>query len=211
VDRIGLLPIERVVLASSMLGVTNRRDLIPQATSLIRMNFDQARLALMAHPTFDSGNLSQVQAAKLLSNLLCDNPAETPILDPNQRQALFAALSTKYGLDFVASALKQALPRISLPPGTAVAQMLVQLGPDLTSDPELVRILLARFNISESSPPTDLQVLEVINRLARYAIEGSAMPDIRTLVKTFNGFVSVPYKPSHHSLIPSVECPDSVG
>lgn len=188
VDRIGLSPIERVVLASSMLGATNRRDLIPQATSLIRVNFDQARLALMAHSTFDSGNLNQVQAAKLLSNLLCDNPAETPVLDPNQRQALFTALSAKYGLEFVASALRQALPRISLPPGTTVAQMLVQLGPDLTSDPELVRTLLARFNISESSPPTDLQVLEVINRLARYAIEGSAMPDIRVLVRTFNSF-----------------------
>lgn len=188
VDRVGLAPLEKLILGSAMINATNRRDLVQQAISLIRANFDQARLALAAHPTWENGNLSQAQINKLLSNLLCDPPLETPVLDPTYRQSLLSAIASKYGADFVSSILKQLLSRLSLAQGTSFAQALIQLGPEWTGDVEVVRALMARFGITENNPPADLQVLEAVNRLARYAIEGSAMPDVRVLVKAFNSF-----------------------
>jgi CCR4-NOT transcription complex subunit 1 len=188
VDRVGLSPIERLVLGSAMLIATNRRDLVQQANSLIRVNFDQARLAIMAHSTFENGNLSQSQVTKLLSNLLCESSLESPVLDPTYRQSLLTAIAAKYGSDCVVAILQQLLPHISLAHGTSFAQALIQFGPEWTGDLEVVRALMARFGITENAPPTDMQVLEAVSRLARYAIEGSAMPDVRVLVKAFNSF-----------------------
>jgi len=190
VDRVGLSALERLIIASSMLSATNRRDLVQQAVVLIRQNIDQARQTLMAHPTFESGNINQSQAAKLLSNILCESSSETPVLDPTQRQNLLSTMSSKYGPDFVASAMKQIIPRLNMQPGPSLAQTLVQFGPEVTSDVELVRALMTRIGITDADPPTDLQVLETINRLARYAFDGSPMPDIRVLVRAFNSFVS---------------------
>lgn len=188
VDRIGLQPAERFVLASSLLSATTRRDLVQQANSLIRMNFEQARLALLTHPTFESGNLSPPQVSKLLSNLLCDPPQDAPVLDAAQRQGLLAAVTQKYGAEFLIPVLKQLLPRLSLPPNARMDEVLTQLGPELTADTEVVRALFLRFNISDSNPPTDMQVLEVMNRLARNAVDGSPMPDIRAIVRAFKTF-----------------------
>lgn len=190
VDRIGLNPLERVILTSSILSATTRRDLAQQAASIIRPNFDSARLALMAHPTFESGDLSPNQTAKLTSNLLCDPPPDAPILDPTQRQSLLSSISAKYGAEFTISVLKQVLPRISLLTGTKLTQALIQLGPELTADRDVIRALLARFGITEARPPTDMQVLEIINRLARYAIEGTTLCDVRALVQALSSFVS---------------------
>lgn len=190
VERVGLMPLERLIIASSMLGATNRRDLVRDANLLIRNHFDQARMAIMSHAMFETGNLLPNQMTKLLSNLLCDPPSETPALDPTYRQSLLTAVATKYGAEFVLVTLKQILPRISMQPNTTLAQALTQFGPEWTSDIEVVRALMARFGITDANPPTDLQVLEAINRLARFAIEGSAMPDVRVLVRAFNTYVS---------------------
>lgn len=192
-DRLQLSPLERVSLASAMLSATNRRDLVQQASSVIRVHFDQARANFMNIPMFESGDLNPQQAAKLLSNLLCETPSEQPVLDPTQRQHLITSMQAKYGQEFIVPVLKQVLPRISLPQGTTLAQALTQLGPELTTDKEIVRAMFARFGITDSNPPTDLQVLEVINRLAKYAIEGNAMPDIRGAVKAFNSYVCSQY------------------
>ncbi|KAG8817898.1 hypothetical protein FRC17_011048 [Serendipita sp. 399] len=181
IERVALSPLERVILASAVLSAPNRRDLVQQANTIIRMNFDQARPVLMGHPTFESGNLSQAQISKLLSNLLCDSPPDAPVLDVAQRQSLLSGLLTKYGFDFMMPILKQVLPRISLQQGTTLAQALIQLGPELTTDVDVVRALFLRYDISESSPPTDLQLLEVVNRLARSASEGSVLPDVKAL------------------------------
>ncbi|KIM32540.1 hypothetical protein M408DRAFT_316396, partial [Serendipita vermifera MAFF 305830] len=187
-ERVGISALERVILASAMLTATNRRDLMQQAVVIIRMSFDQARPALLAHPTFETGNLNQAQAAKLLTNLLCESPSETPVLDPSQRQSLISAMSSKYGPDFISPTLKQIIPRLYIQQGLPLAQVLVQFGPEVTSDVDLVRALMARVGITEADPPSDLQVLETINRLARYAFDGSPVPDIRVLVRAFNSF-----------------------
>lgn len=188
-DRVGISPLERVILASAMLSATTRRDLVQQAAVVIRMNFEQARPSLLAHPTFETGNLNQGQAAKLLTNILCESSLETPVLDPSQRQSLLSTMSSKYGPDFMTPTLKQIIPRLYIQPGSSLAQVLVQFGPEVTSDVELVRALMARVGITDADPPSDLQVLETINRLARYAFDGSSVPDIRILVRAFNSFV----------------------
>lgn len=196
VERVGLSPLERFIIASAMLSATSRRDLVQQAVLIVRQNVDQARQGILVNPTFETGNLNQPQTAKLLSNLLCESSSETPVLDPSQRQNLLSSIASKYGPDFMTTTLKQIIPRLSIQPGTSLAQALVQFGPEVTSDADLVRALMARVGITDADPPTDLQVLETINRLARYAFDGSSVPDIRALVRAFNSFVGLlaPFK-----------------
>jgi CCR4-NOT transcription complex subunit 1 len=68
-------------------------------------------------------------------------------------------------------------------------QLLIQLGPDITSDPDTVRSLLARFGISDTNPPRDRQVIEMISALARLAAEGNVVCDIPALIKALCSFV----------------------
>lgn len=197
VDRIGLRPLERVVLTSSILSAANRRDLVQQATSIIRLDFETARAALMNHPAFDSGDLTPAQVAKFVSNLLCDPPPDAPILDPTQRANLLNTISAKYGNEVVTSILKQVLPRIGLLPNTTLPQVLVQLGHELTTDPEVILALLQRFGLTDTNPPKDMQVLEVISRMARYAVEGHQLCDIGALVRALASYVRESFAESH--------------
>lgn len=71
-------------------------------------------------------------------------------------------------------------------------QTLIQLGPDITSDPDTVRALLLRFGISEVNPPRDVQVVEIISALARLAADGTAMCDVGALVRALSSFVRNP-------------------
>lgn len=80
---------------------------------------------------------------------------------------------------------------LSLPPGTSLVQVLIQLGPDITSDPELVRALLERFGITEQNPPREAQVIEIISTLGRLAVEGTPLCDVGALIRTLASFVSV--------------------
>lgn len=78
----------------------------------------------------------------------------------------------------------------SLQPGTTFVQALVQLGPEITADPAVVRALLVRFNVTSSNPPQNSQVVEWIQSLARLASEGTVLPDVGALVKALDSFVS---------------------
>jgi CCR4-NOT transcription complex subunit 1 len=91
VDQIGLKPLERLVLASSFVATSTRKELANQAASIIRSEFDDAILALCQHPSFDHVDLSPRQVEKLLTILLSDTPSDNPILDASQRQALITA------------------------------------------------------------------------------------------------------------------------
>jgi CCR4-NOT transcription complex subunit 1 len=111
-DRVGLRPLERLVLASSIVTAPTRKELSLQATSMIRVEFENGVLALCQHPSFDHADLSPSQVAKLLSNLLELSTHDTPILDGPQRQALVAAAQAKYGTEVVAPILQQIIPRL---------------------------------------------------------------------------------------------------
>jgi CCR4-NOT transcription complex subunit 1 len=212
-DRVGLRPLERLILASSIISTsTIRRELAAQASSIIRVNFDEAVLAICKHPSFDHDDISPSQLAKLLSHLLSDPPPDSPVLDPSQRVALIVAAQAKYGLDIMAPILQKIFPTlrfviilcsccfvtahtfkcISLAPGTSLVQTLCQLGPDLTSDPDTVLALLRRFGVSENIPPRETQVVEILSTLARYASEGTALCDVGSLVKAISSLVRSP-------------------
>ncbi|KAH9951492.1 Not1-domain-containing protein [Amylocystis lapponica] len=186
-DRVGLRPLERLVLASSIAAAPTREGFAAQAANIIRMDFENAVLALCQHPSFDHADLSPNQVAKLLSNLLSEPPLDAPILDATQRQALIAAAQAKYGSEMVAPVLQRIFPTLSLPPGTSLVQALVQLGTDITNDSDVVRALLARFGISEANPPVDVQVIEIVSNLARLASEGTALCDVGSLVRALSG------------------------
>ena len=71
-----------------------------------------------------------------------------------------------------------------------LVQALVQLGPEITAEPEVTRGILGRFDISEVKPPTDEQVVDIITQLARLAAEGPVSCDVGTLVHTLSTLVS---------------------
>lgn len=211
VDRVSLRPLERLVLASSIVAGSTRKEMATQAAALIRVDFENAVLSLCQHPSFDHADLSPQQIAKLMSNLLSDSNSETPVLDATQRQALIAAVQAKYGPEIVAPILQRIFPTLryaaqcmlfislhvtnlahlrSLPPGASLVQTLIQLGPEITSDADTVRALLLRFGISDANPPRDAQVVEIISSLARLAAEGTTLCDVGALVRALGSFVS---------------------
>ena len=67
----------------------------------------------------------------------------------------------------------------------------MQLGPEITSDADVVRALMTRFGISETSPPSDAQVVELVTSLARLASEGTMLPDVGAVVRALSSFVSI--------------------
>ncbi|KAI5983751.1 Not1-domain-containing protein [Pisolithus albus] len=188
VDRVSLRPLERLVLASSIASTSTKKDLASQAATLIRHDFENAILSLCQHPSFDHADLSPQQVAKLMSNLLTDPTSEIPVLDANQRQALIVAAQAKYGPEIVAPILQRLFPNLSLPPGTSLVQTLIQLGPEISSDADTVRALLVRFGISDTNPPRDNQVVEIISSLARLAAEGTTLCDVGALVRALSSF-----------------------
>ncbi|KAF8431772.1 Not1-domain-containing protein [Boletus edulis BED1] len=188
VDRVSLRPLERLVLASSIVAGSTRKELATQAAALIRVDFENAVLSLCQHPSFDHADLSPQQVAKLMSNLLSDSNSETPILDATQRQAVIAAAQAKYGPEIVAPILQRIFPTLSLPSGASLVQTLIQLGPEITSDADTVRALLLRFGISDANPPRDAQVVEIISSLARLAAEGTTLCDVGALVRALGSF-----------------------
>nr|GAT52123.1 Not1-domain-containing protein [Mycena chlorophos] len=207
-DRVGLRPLEKLVLCASIVASPTRKDLATQAANLIRVEFDNAILALCHNPCFDNSDLSSTQLAKFMANLLSDPPIDAPALDPAQRQALIAAAQSKYGKDAVQPILQRVLPSLSLAPGTSFVQALVQLGPEITSETELVRALLMRFNFSESNPPKDAFVVEIIQTLSRLASEGSTLCDVGALVRALSSFSA---SLNWASVIKSFDWPDRHG
>lgn len=111
-DRVGLRPLERLVLASSIAAAPTRRELSGMSVNIIRMEFENAVLSLCQHPSFDQADLSPNQVAKLMSNLLSEAPTDGPILDATQRQALIMAAQTKYGPEIIMPILQRILPTI---------------------------------------------------------------------------------------------------
>ncbi|KAJ6618288.1 Not1-domain-containing protein [Mycena sp. CBHHK59/15] len=187
-DRIGLRPLERFILAASIVSAPTRKELANQASTIIRAEFDNAVLALCHNPSFEHADLSPNQVAKLMSNLLSDPPSDSPVLDATQRQALIAAAQAKYGKDTIGPILHRIFSGLSLPPGTSFVQVLIQLGPDITSDPDAIRALLMRFNISDANPPRDSLVVDIISTLGRLAAEGTTMCDVGALVRALSSF-----------------------
>ncbi|KAI0273855.1 Not1-domain-containing protein [Gloeopeniophorella convolvens] len=207
-DRIGLRPLERLVLASSIVSAPTRKELALQAATVIRVEFENAVLSLCQHPSFDHADLSPAQVAKLLSNLLEPSSLEIPILDGPQRQALVAAAQAKYGTDVVSPMLQQIIPRLSLPTGTTLIQAFNQFGPEITSDTDTVRALMLRFGVSESNPPRDATVVEYMIVLARLAADGSVLGDVGSFVRALSSFSNIINWPE---VIQAFDIPDRSG
>ncbi|KAF8078158.1 Not1-domain-containing protein [Lyophyllum atratum] len=188
VDRIGLHSLERLVLASSIVSTPTRKELANQAINMIRAEFDNAVSALYHNPSFDHADLSPNQVTKLMSNLLSDTPAESPVLDTSQVKALIIAVQTKYGKETISPILHRILPNLSLLPNTSLVDLLLQFGPEITSDPDVVRSLLGRYGITDANPPRDIQVIETMAGLGRQATEGKVMCDLGSVVRALSSF-----------------------
>jgi CCR4-NOT transcription complex subunit 1 len=111
-DRIGLRPLERLILASSFVSAPTRADLSNQAATIIRLDFENAALSLCQHPSFDHADLTPNQVSELMTKLLCDPPSGSPILDNTQRQALIAAAQAKYGHEIISPILQRIFPSL---------------------------------------------------------------------------------------------------
>lgn len=113
-DRIGLRALEKLILSAAILAVPSRKELQNQALGIVRTEFENACLQLCQISSFDSGDLTQPQLAKLLTTLLCDPSPDSPILEPANRQALISAALAKYGPEVVGPILQQILPTLRL-------------------------------------------------------------------------------------------------
>jgi CCR4-NOT transcription complex subunit 1 len=113
-DRVGLRPLERLVLAASIIASppVTRRELENQALNIIRVDFESAVLSLCQHPSFDHPDMTLSQVSKLMANLLSEHPSDDPVLDATQRQALVAAAQAKYGNDAVSPILQRIFPSL---------------------------------------------------------------------------------------------------
>ncbi|KZT20259.1 Not1-domain-containing protein [Neolentinus lepideus HHB14362 ss-1] len=187
-DRVGLRPLERLVLAASIVAGQTRKELASQAQAIIRMDFESAVLALCQHPSFDHADLSPSSLEKLMQNLLQDPPDDSPVLDAMQRQALILAAQTKYGSEIVTPYLQRILPNLTLPPATTVVQVLQQLGPEITEDPDLVLAVFLRFGLSKTTPPREDQVIEIVATFARLASENALSCDVSSVIRAINSF-----------------------
>ncbi|KAJ4501745.1 Not1-domain-containing protein [Lentinula lateritia] len=209
VDRVGLRPLERLVLAAPIVSSPTRKEFGAQAQVVIKQEFENAVLSLCHNPSFDLADLSPNQVTKLLGNLLSDPPADSPVLDASQRQALIVAAQTKYGKDTVAPMLQRILPNLSLPSGTTLVQALMQLGPDITGDADAVRALLARFGVTDAASPQDEQVIDIMSNLSRKATEGAVLCDVAALVRALNSFPNANI--NWAAIIKSFDVPDRHG
>ena len=72
-------------------------------------------------------------------------------------------------------------------------QALNQLGPEITSENEVVLGLLARFGVNEQNPPNDEFLVESFSSFSRLAADGSPLCDVGTFVRALSGFVRLLY------------------
>lgn len=77
----------------------------------------------------------------------------------------------------------------SLLPNTSLVDLLLNLGPEITSDADVVRSLLGRYGITDANPPRDVQVVETMSMLSRQAVEGKLICDVGSLVRALSSFV----------------------
>jgi len=68
-------------------------------------------------------------------------------------------------------------------------QFLIQLGPEITADVDVVRAVLERFDITEATPPWDSQVIDIMGTVSRLAAEGAVLCDTGALVRALSSFV----------------------
>ncbi|KAF9532432.1 Not1-domain-containing protein [Crepidotus variabilis] len=208
VDRIGLRPLERFVLAAATVAGQTRKELLNQAVSVIRTEFDNAISEMCHSPPLEHADFTPSQMMKLLANLLTDVSSEAPVLDGSQRQALLNAAQSKLGKESMGPILQRILPKLSVLPNTSLVQVLNSLGPDLTTDPEVILALFERFGVNANNPPRDSQIIEVISNLARLAAEGNMICDVGALVRAL---VSYDVPLNWPNVIKSFDWPDRHG
>lgn len=115
VDRVGLRPLEQLILASSFVSSSaqlSRKELEGQAAAIIRIEFEDAAVSLCQPVSFEHGDLNPSQLAKLMENLLL-GLLDDPVLDAAQRQALVVAAQAKFGPEVVSPILHRIFPSIS--------------------------------------------------------------------------------------------------
>ncbi|KAG2020512.1 CCR4-Not complex component [Coprinopsis cinerea AmutBmut pab1-1] len=188
VDRVGLRPHERLILASAIVAGRTRQELVTQAINLIQLEFDNAVVALCRPNCFEVSDLTLNQAAKILSNLLVDCSAEPPVLTTPQRLALIMTFQTKYGKEALAPILPALFANLSLSSSATLVQTFVQLGSEITSDRDAMHGLLQRFDISDANPPHDAQLVEIVSALGRLIAEGTNVPDASVLIHTLASY-----------------------
>ena len=115
VDRVGLRPLEQLILASSFVSSPaqlSRKELEGQAAAIIRNEFEDAAVSLCQPMSFEHGDLNPSQLSKLMENLLL-GPLDDPVLDVAQREALVVAAQAKFGPEVIWPILQHIFPSIS--------------------------------------------------------------------------------------------------
>ena len=112
VDRVGLHPLEQLILASSFVSSSaqlSRKELEGQAATIISNEFEDAALSLCRPVSFEHGDLDPSQIAKLVEDLLL-GPLE---LDAARQRALIVAAQARFGPEVILLILQRTLPSSS--------------------------------------------------------------------------------------------------
>lgn len=127
VGRLGLEPLEKLVLCSALASASDKTELAAQAVRMINgssasLSGDGAAgtsssniLASALDALRDGGqnaNFSPNQLADFLASLLSDSPPESPLLDRPQRRALVQAVVDRVGKEVFSQVLQQTLPNL---------------------------------------------------------------------------------------------------
>jgi CCR4-NOT transcription complex subunit 1 len=112
VDRIGLRPLERLVLAAAIVGGQTRKELTTQAAGVIRTELDNALLELCQPPPFEHAEFTPAQMSKILTNLLVDHSQDASLVEGTQRHALLIAAQSRVGKEVMTPILQRLYPKL---------------------------------------------------------------------------------------------------
>jgi CCR4-NOT transcription complex subunit 1 len=112
VDRVGLRPLERLMLAAAIVGGQTRKELTAQAVGVISTEFDNAMAELCQSPPLEHAEFTPAQISKLLADFLVDHSQDTPLLEGSQRQTLLIAAQSKLGKEAMTPILQRLYPKL---------------------------------------------------------------------------------------------------
>lgn len=141
-------------------------------------------------------DFSPSQLTNFLVSLLSDNAPDKPLLEQKDRRRLLQAVVERVGPDGLTQVLHHALPNLRIHPSKTIAAFLTDLGPVGLPNVEVARAILARFGLTESSPPNEQSIGDIVGGLLSVnsdSIDGEAPTNVVVLIRaltTFSRYIS---------------------
>lgn len=107
--------------------------------------------------------MSTSELAQVLQQTLSDEGNDKQVLNRSQRRALMASTAERVGAEAASRALVESLSSIRTQKG--LSGLLADCGPHAIQGVETMRAILARFGITDSSPPDEASIAQIFASL----------------------------------------------